>query len=501
MNQLLIVEDDNHIRKGLIKIIDKMNLDISYIFEASDGFKGLDVYHTNKPNVIMTDIRMPGMDGLDFIEKIRAVNPTVKIIILSAYSDFSYAQRAIRYQVTDYLEKPVDKEDLKNLLTSLLASIKKENLAHQEKERKESKLQEYNRMIFKELLLAKNLTSQKIEQKLKTISIQWQGKQFIAGAMFPSVHRQDLHQALGNKYELLTTFETQDFQTIYLHKLPQDFSIINYVDDMQYVVELLNNSQERPITMGLSSPQSALYLSKLMKQCLTALDYKLLKPKQSIILFDETKHCMDSKTSNSLWYNSAVQFYKEKNFIRFSNEFDDLFRRLVADPNVTPEVIKDFLKCLIEKCTGTPVAIDRMYLEVSSLTNLKFSIKQYLQKQLKVPDEPDSDYNNHIQRALMYIEDHYNQSITIDNIGQHLEINSTYFSHLFKKEMGISFIDYLQKYRITVSKRLLIESNYKIYKIAEMVGFTDDKYFYKIFRKTEGVTPSVYRKKHINDRQ
>ncbi|WP_304944622.1 response regulator, partial [Vallitalea guaymasensis] len=122
--RLLVVEDDNNIRRGLIKVIKKMHLPIEVFLEAESGDEAITIYLEHRPNIVITDIKMGEITGLDFIEYVRSIGDKVHFIIISGYTDFDYAQRAIRNKVVDYIKKPIDTEYLKKILISTIYNVK-----------------------------------------------------------------------------------------------------------------------------------------------------------------------------------------------------------------------------------------------------------------------------------------------------------------------------------------------------------------------------------------
>jgi len=237
MYEILIAEDETIIRKGLIKIITEMDICFGKIYEASNGLEAADIIKRYKPSIVITDIRMPIKDGLDFISEVRNNHHDIRFIIISGYSEFSYAQKAISYNVTEYLLKPIKKDKL------------------------------YNALI-------------KAIEQLRTTNI--------------------------NKYK--------------------------------------NNT-----------------------------------------------------------------------------------------------------------------------------------------------------YSHSINCAISYIVENFNQNISLTEVANYLDLNPSYLSSIFKKETGMGFTEYLHQIRIEKAKQLLSQPYLKIYEISQKVGFTDDKYFYKIFKELTGLTPSKYR--------
>ncbi len=466
--RLLVVEDDNNIRRGLIKVIKKMHLPIEVFLEAESGDEAITIYLEHRPNIVITDIKMGEITGLDFIEYVRSIDDKVHFIIISGYTDFDYAQRAIRNKVVDYIKKPIDTEYLKKILISTIYNVKENSNTI------DIRNIDYRNLLFKSLI--------------------------------ESIHQ--MNHIEKNNYKFKVAYPSVDYHLVIMHfnegydnthiKLRHDNVIACFPIDKNRLLVVIDSrildnfikEYKAICKMGISNSINHL---KDVRQSYYDASYSLefrLYSNEKIFYYKELAKWLQKDIPTSHYYKEMlINAYKEGS-IYFSKALDKI-KLQVKD--YAPYYFKKLLKDVVKNIITSEVDIDQLYVESDSLDMFVFKIKSTVFSNQNSTEKVD--YQPSISRILRYLDEHIAENITLETVAKYTDMNTSYISFLFKKETGINFIDYLQNLRVTKAKELLRKTDYKIYKIAYQVGFNDDKYFYKLFKKHEGMTPLQYRKK------
>lgn len=507
MYSILIVEDDNTIRKGLAKIIKKMDLPIENIYEAENGKDAIVSIDRYNPHIIVSDIKMPQLNGLDFVEHMKKAGSTAKYVILSGYGEFSYAQRAISCDVSEYLLKPVKKDKLYGTLSRLIEQLKQEEQEQIQRLDNAKKIKQYHNVILREIMEGYH-NSGEINFILSNADISFPQNGFAVLC----IHCRAINDTLLD----------------FLHKHAAPLHIFYcYVAGHSNIICLLNIAQEeyseviplikehisafKTAYSGISEwSDSAASLTELVKHARDALDYRLLDCSSPIFLYSELKKNIILRPALNTYYeeflNSLHSKYPQELFISIDHLFDFLLR---LKP-VTPTLIKNSLENLVQyhlppdkkKLLVNYMTIEHLYQSSESLADFRINLKQMFKNINKFENEScDNRYNNKIAAAIKYIEENYVNNLSLEEVAGYINMNASYFSNIFKKDTGMYFSDFIQKIRVEKSKSLLIQPRYKIYEISEKVGFTDEKYYFKIFKKITGITPTQYRNGLFSDEE
>lgn len=467
--RLLVVEDDNNIRRGLIKVIKKMQLPIDDFIEAESGEEALNLYLEHRPQIVITDIRMGELTGLDFIEFVRTTDDGVRFIIISGYTDFDYAQRAIRNHVVDYIKKPIDTEYLKKILVATINEIKENSNTI------DIQNIDYRNLLFKTLIESIHQMSH-IEKNNQQLKAAFPVNGYYVVIMHFNDGYDKVHVQLRHDEEVLACF-------------PLDKKRLLVIINSAFLDQLINDYQVI-CKMGVSNPINHL---KDVKQsyyhACYSLEFRLYRDERIFYYKNLQKSLQKDIPTSHYFKELLINAYKEGT-IYFSKALDQIKKQIL---DYAPFHFKKLIKDIIKDIMPSEVDIDQLYVESNSLDMFIFKIKSTVFTEQKPSEEVS--YQPNIRRILQYLEEHLAENITLEAVANYTDMNTSYISYLFKKETGINFIDYIQKMRLEKSKELLRNTDYKIYKVAYYVGFNDDKYFFKLFKKYEGMTPSQYRKK------
>lgn len=531
MLKVIIADDEDKICQLIYKLIDWEQLGMSVVGIAHNGVEALELIRTLAPDIAITDIRMPGFDGLEFIEQVKEYDIPVEFIIISGYQHFEYAQKAIKYGVSDYLLKPISKDELFGTLTKMKDRYleRAEQLSHEEKmmlslKNNIGKLRSgfFNTILFQRV---KDITLEMINKEYQ-YSFQEGCFQIIAVKI----------DGLGQSYNSNIKFLEEKVLQImngYLGKYCIDmeslfngnicYCIVNYkstnrkmirkqckllLDDITLQREIFENME---VTVGLGTVEEDIQkIDNSLKAAVWAYEQRLILGTNRVI---EGEVVISNQLADSkLFYdfnksmNTALERLDNEavvEAIRFLRE--GLKNRVETSGyevlQMTKEVCNLFLISM--RNNQLPVEEGDTFLEkyITGANNYgsMYSLFNYLTTTIitsldKVIDDKKQLDTKPIREAKQYIQENYMKSVTLEDVSAKIGFNTTYFCSLFKKDTGTTFLEYLYEIRINKAKDLLKETNYSVAVICEQVGYSDVKHFTKIFTRYTGLKPNEYRK-------
>lgn len=536
MFKVLIIDDEPIIRKGLKNIINWKNYDCEVCGEAADGLDGCELIKNLLPDIIITDIKMPEIDGLSMLRDIRTTVPGSKIIILTGYRDFDYVHEALKLGAFDFILKPSKIEEL----TAIISRAVKELRFQKERTEEFEKLKVYfqqNLPILREKLLYDviyeiNTNQQDIIEKMDlfNITIQTfimlvvQNDEEDVGSKKISQYDRHLYQ-----FGIINTFGevfSDAFKVISISLndigiafiiMPEDekSGMTELIDKKStYLQEIISNCFGFTVTIAVSSEASGpMQLTQKFRECREALEHKFYLGSNSIIFHSDVSsffkyedHSVLEKLQKSLLEgikSGNAAFVKERlseifdyvkgldpvgrDFVKnfYWNTISSINSIRISVPNVDSEKKVENrqlsgLYSLIEKCTN----MDELnsILEEAAL-GVTIKINNYNNKSIKLI----------LRKAVEYIQANFSEQVTLNEVAEHTYVSTFYISRMFKREMGKNFVDYLNEIRIDKAKELLKDVRFKTYEVAESVGIPDAHYFSRLFKKYVGVTPTEYR--------
>ncbi|MDD2980741.1 MAG: response regulator [Hespellia sp.] len=476
MRKLLIVEDEATSRDGLKALFSNFVPTVK-IETADDGLDGCQKALTFHPDIIICDIQMPNCNGLDMIEKLVHKNITAKVILLTGFAEFSYAQRALQYGVSDYILKPIVPDQITSKVQSLLIDIEKEEATH----------------------MASNTS------KLYLLSEDDQ----------PSFHR------------TISACHYTDFfyAVIYLGDathLPDNIKNAFQQSDNIYTVTLADRHY-RGIIMGFkNNTVKHLSISKLT-YLLAKFDtlsciYNIKKERQIKSWMEEFNTLKDA-VCWSITYDSAFFSYESEMMETetFTAQDNELYKKELQklyysnDYSICNSFILDHLKAIQSQqvhprqilltATSSIIKInsEQQYLStINKLSNAKTmpEITRYITEYFDAADNHISNnhYSKLVSETIKLIHLSYKEPLTLSSAASRLSITPQYLSKLFTQETTQTFIDYLTSVRMEKAKSLLTTTDKQVHIIGGEVGYPDARYFCTLFKKQVGLTPNQFRK-------
>ncbi|HAA25535.1 MAG TPA: DNA-binding response regulator [Ruminiclostridium sp.] len=541
MYKLLIVEDEAEVRYGIRNNIDWTSIGFEVMAEAGNGREALDLIENSKPDVVITDITMPIMDGLELSCILKKEYPTIRTIILTGYDDFKFAQRAIKYGVSDYLLKPVLPDDLSKLMRKIKDEIDAE-IAEKEDIKKLRVYYQQSLPIIKDKFLTSLITSRidsdEIESKKASLALDLKGEGFAAAAA--SIDSEsagnwgndandsellkfailNISQEIIKRYSMGETFFHVN-NLVFILK----FDKFDYESNFQSAYTLLEEIRQSvekylkvTITLGVGSICNSLQkISESYKSAVTALDYKLIMGGNRVIYIGDIEP--------QITYNLVYDEKKERNLINSikfgsKNDVSKAVEALFNEIGTCAASLKECQLYLLEIIasvaklsrsfqldTDDIINIDHnLFIEIFSFDTISDIKKRIEEICLNVMERIQSNRKTNtekiMEQAKAYIDKNYGDyDLTIQKISNYLHISPSYFSMIFKKEAGETFLNYLIGIRINAAKELMQDPDLKIFEIAERVGYPDLNYFSYFFKKNTGMSPREYRNKYVLNKE
>lgn len=505
--RVLLVEDEYEIRKGIRYLIDWEQYGFEVIGEAADGKQALEIIEQKEPHIVLSDIRMPNMDGVQLTKVLQLRYPSVKVIILSGYSDYDYVRTCFQYGAVDYILKPMlTADDLLRLLDKTAKSLPLLYLEHFSTPSAENILS---------CILAG--TEPKIEPQQEKIL--FPGPQYRLLAM-------DASNSLGNAQDLSCCYEL--FRESAAKCFPQRESTMLVFENCIFVL-LINTSDELARDDSSAAEQLVKRMESYFEEMFWVLskvisefkdvypywknDYAAKLKKHFYFKYKQfvEEDEIESNYNNASW--DKRRFEMLLNAGRFFDALNELVN-VIEDNLSTGNVDEMELKAL---ASNTAYQIVRSLEETNApkegLTDMKrcfiveISNARYAEDLLQVTKRVAEEVSQYClldkreldMQILDYIEEHYAEELTLAKLAAIFNFSYYYLSAYFGTHFKKSFTEYLNSVRIQKAQHLLHERDLPVAEAGRKVGYADNSYFSRVFKKYVGVTPTDYRRQFEKD--
>lgn len=507
--KLYIADDEMDVREGLKYLIDWEKLGFSFCGEGKNGEETLQDILRLQPDLVLLDIRMPRLSGLEVVKRAKEADFPGKFLILSGYSDFAYAQEAMRYGVDYYLTKPIDEAELEKaaleVKESLLQRQKEKNTFAQYREKAKN-------TILSDILLDNTNYS---FLDLKDLSLEASAFQVI---LYSNYNQESFHAAwdfasilrLANKNQNSLEYIELDNRNIILLKTP--FALKRFQ-------ELLKHYIAQP---QKGSPLDTLFLS--YGRCVYSVQDIHLSYEDALSLSKRRFFCQPEQ--HVLGYEVLPeQQERHSGFSRESSAYSQLFSDYIQTGNrtllsealhgleqdlyystETVSAIKRYLEDLLIQVkahlthtyssTQIPFPSNTAIIDTIEEQYYLYEIMHFFHLQFEMCMNALGAYSSEsvMDSILSYIRHNYRENLRLESIAPLFGYNSSYLGKIFTKNVGQSFNSYVDQVRIEASKEMLRSNQYKVYEIAELVGYKNVDYFHKKFKKYVNMSPAEYRK-------
>lgn len=549
MWKVVIVDDDRYVLQGMKSAIPWEELQAECVGEAMNGAQGAEVIKEHKPHIVITDVYMPVMNGLDMIEKIREEGFEGKVVILSGYADFEYARQALRLGVDDYLSKPLTVQTIKDVLGNIINSIKNESFEKMENDKVRKHMMIYKSFAYNEWLKSLLMGTLQNESKEETLQffaqeyINWdeESHQVICIETEKNINESDFNTSDWGLFrfavqnivqEIITNFkfnaeisQLNFYHTAILIHYDKDTNgekihntLIEFCNEVNRCIKqylkinayvgignIKNNwtkiSQSTIEAFeALEDKNTSQYIYEYnLKDDERSKSQEVISNFKSIRFYhklaDTVKYGQSEKTIEAVeeFLDELDEFNKAENLKNYNIKFlaNELWTiisyGLYEIGVVTSEIYSDHQ---IQKELGTIYTIEELKLWIKDKVKGVFN------------DTKSNENIKHRQAVnfiIQYVEENYAQELTLNNLSKQVFISRNYLSDIFRNITGETFNNYLTKVRMQKARVLLMEGEYLIYEVAEMVGYKNVPYFSSLFKKHIGVNPSEVINKKLSD--
>lgn len=540
--KVVVIDDKPLIRQSIVRTIDWDRLDCEVVGQAEDGLEGRMVILEKRPDILITDIKMPGLSGLQLAELMQSVMPHSKTILITGYQEFEYARQAVRVGAHDFIVKPVKNEELFKVIASAASDLQTERQEMRKTERLSEAFRELERSRRSELpLLRSKLVAdclggaapKELPAALQRLDIRFSsfallvaracpvadgGKQagpslrpFTTAGEGGRCRVGDIAGRLG--VELIEARHGGDTVLVVLFARPLPAREAKW---KLHLIggELRQTARERDgcgCTIAASSVcKSFDELGQAYGEAASLLDASFFRDCDAVLFADEQTPAREAGKLSILedleQFNRMLEHAPAEELIAHLEHFLEQIREYSEGRFHSILVVKGLLSevCLAAaryyfRMTGDEFGIgrgvDRVMEDIYRLSSMKGAY-DYLAafiRDLKVKlAAGGKSYSLMVKKVVDYINGHYAEELSLTSVADRFGLSPSYMSRLVRTETGINFVDLVSKARIEAAKRLLLDPKYKVNEVGEMVGYKEYAYFYQVFKRLEGCSPKEF---------
>ncbi|GAA0405994.1 response regulator [Paenibacillus motobuensis] len=533
----LIVDDELHVRDAINLLANWQKHGITEVLQASNGEEAMDIIERYSPQIVMTDMRMPRKDGCELLSWLQAHRPDIKALVISGYDDFQLVRHAIRHGGLDYILKPVEPGALDEALNKAVSAWRNEEQSRQQVTRLNIEMNQmkplYDDQLLTDLVTGHN-TGKHLLVELQERSLIPASITYCTAAVLSNAHfDEQLQQKFRNRRHLL------DFALINIcSELLKNTGIAFRNLDKPGEIVILYWGQSRPLNAVLEDINSGMNntlhrrahfgiskreviiteIPRAYAEATDALWSRDLLNSESYIHEEAPRdhagiHSLRNTPQEEKFRLAAFSGAAEQMESAAQQWIDEIFTSRSLSLKQLLEWIKEWdsmPRHWSEQDTASNhKAIDNSEVELPSislpLNEYGLLDREYWRRQIvsrllaasRMLIHAHSKDIHIIHDIAKYLEQHYSEEISLQDISSRFFLSREYISRKFKQEFGVTVLDYLSSIRIEKAKLLLMNPHLRIIQVAEMVGYHDEKYFSKVFKKLEGRTPNDYRKEYI----
>lgn len=491
MYKVYLLDDEPFILEGLKYIVDWKDYGFEIVGFANNGEEGLKEILSMDIDLVITDIMMPKMTGLELIENLINSNYQTNFIVLSAFQEFEYAKKAISMGAQNYILKPIDTEELEKSIISIKSKLK-------EKENRNKDKEVVNNSVLLKLITDKDYENiDYIKEKLKY------NVEYRVGIIELKNKDKDIHKVLKvipDMKKYLYCIENKSKAVFIIDGKSNDEYIEELTNIKNQIIDLIDDI----VYISLGQIVKDLKDINISYECAKDIsEYKIIYPDISWI--KEYKEKNNKNIDIDIDFEDLKYLLINKDFDNASLFIESKFNQLKED-ELNPKEIKAkalevFLNVYNYINESKLIKNLSIYLEnvikKNTIDEIQFELISMIKFMHTKLDNTQESISPVIIKLLNHIEKNYQKDLNLKEISDSLNINSIYLGQLFQKEIGILFSDYINNFRINKAKDLLVNTSLKVSEIGELVGYYNKNYFYRKFKSIVGITPSEWRKLNL----
>ncbi|MDP4182629.1 MAG: response regulator [Bacillota bacterium] len=523
--KIMIVDDEDNERNLLKVCIDWSEFGMEIAMEASGAAEALDYLEDFSPDIIITDICMPFMDGIEFSRIVVDSNPSIRIIVLTAHDDFNYAKESIKIGIADYLLKPIKTEELKNALLNQKNNIEAERLHKKEYDKFKKQLRDafpFLKEKFLNELIQESSSGESRINRIKYFEIAC----FIDNIQIALIETTNLEKEFTQEQGYLLSIKSTEIVKDYFkeNKKIEVFTDntqktvvlsgdpdINLVECCEKIKLILLSRLSCCISIGVGKRYESInHIRKSYIEASDALNYKMLYGNNQVVSYSDTninpnssaisidcisEICFAVKTGMSDKVIEMIDSIFKEFYIKGLKSMDHV---RVISINIVTTILNSITELGLQyqdvlEDVGTPI---NNILKIDNIPEMIIYLKEIIMRIIKsINSIYKNNTNNIINNITNYLSDNLsNPQLSLSSVANVFHMNSSYLSRIFRQKTSHSFIEYLTRLRIEKASSLFRETDLKLYEVAEKVGIQDPKYFSKCFKKYMGLSVNEYKK-------
>lgn len=509
MRRVMLVEDEEFILQGIRCIIDWEEISMSVVSMVHNGQEALKKFQEDPVDIIVTDIEMPQMNGLELLREIRQIDPRTRCIILSGYDEFEYARTALKLDVEEYILKPVNEEQLKQALI---------NAAKQLDEIDRKKAEDMEDRIGWHKLLKGKLSGEEAAEFYRMLPGLESGEKIYAAIMKIDTgsveNREDIEVILSEIQKLSQLSQlSHKIRSIYLS--PDTLFLLLYADEEsedREAVETLSRLQNQlESTYGIMSfftvaapvreyaglPECYKMASKMQKyrilegygSCI-AESYIRERKTQDVVIDETLLRKMILKKDQ----DGALQYIEDLfiNNLRSEVNVEVLYQLALKMAVLLQDIKAEYKLGQSRNFQDLTEMMEKIY-QADDIFGLKMIFISEIAEIITYLHREDSQYTPVVKQIMEEVQKNYKEDMNLKTLSYKYHMNASYLGQIFQKEVGCSFAQYLSNTKNKVAKDLILNTNMKINDVAKEVGYPDTSYFYRKFKQCYGVSPASLR--------
>jgi len=526
MYQVLVVDDEAR-ERNIIKILLERQYSRKFKFvEANNGDAAIREFEKNQPELLIIDIRMPGMDGIEAIKRIRNQSLDVYIIIITAYDHFEFAKEAIKNGVNDFILKPPSRDSFYQAINKFLKYVEKRKLNKRNIEETQEKLEHWMSVMKKDMAisLAYGGLEEHIEGYFSMLDISYHWGACILFNLENENSTFFWESSIDKKFYLnkishyIDEFMNKSLiqyisarqgknviMFLFLREKDKEISYKTALDLSSTIADYIQENANLTINSGVGRTYLlSKDLSKSYEEALSAIKNKKKKYNNKLV-YAYTEEEQKSEENDECYDKLLIKKIREGNQNEVIDILVEIFtffkNKYISDQTTLKVRIIELLSSITKSCLGKEYTTSSLN-DLAPLIRLeefheiiKFS-EGFVERILKqVKEQQSSKRHFIIDKVIDYVNENYCQTLCVEEIAKMFSLSPFYFSKLFKEHRNINFVDFVTEVRIKKSIELFTDESLNIKEIAYEVGYQDPNYFSRVFKKNMGVSPKDYRNK------
>lgn len=507
MRKVLIADDEYLVRLGLRTMVDWASHGFIIVGEAANGREAIELFHATDPDILLTDIKMPLVDGLQLIENLKSKKPSLYVVILSNYGDFAYAQRAIELGASEYiLKSDMNQDTILRTLNRMLRDM--EAVEDAPLHNREPAIREYLRQA---LTLPRSSRPDPPPQGFPApgryaVLISRCDTSVLSTEAQPMFHRSSrtMLEELWPDSVIASAQSADILSVMLVAPLKSDDHLLSLRQHALRTALNIRQYFDVEFQVGISLPGGSGDLPELIQQAASAFEDCFFSSEPVCVYTPDRPSPDDQVRVNQAWMQDLVTL---RDFGRLNQYIRGVFNALcrARDYALVQDAYFDFIsfaRQMVARYPEVKIHFGREEkLSYAGLDNLRHidTCSSFVLDIFRIIGAALSGqgprYSSVVSRAIEYIHAHYHENIALSDASDAVGLSKSHLSQLFKQETGINFTKYLMDYRIEQAKQLFATSNLHIYEVAERVGIPNPYYFSKVFKESTGFTCRDYRNK------